>query len=572
MLHTKIHEYAHLRKVKLPMIRLLLLFILVFPLMIGHAQDDDACTDLLTPRLLPDLRGRVLPGDANRMRESPSLGAETVGFIPGGTEFAVYSGPRCAEGYYWWQVGFESEDDGFLLGWTAEAGDEYWVEPVYVPAGQYEQDYRGVSLQYDSRNVWSLMVETGEIGVMGGDELIEAIDISLDGWGGSTAMNPHIRVFSLAEYADLLPVVDEEITALLDMLETEQFPTGLETPPRVPLVPAAQPFQVLPRFLDFQNGTGVRYITAYSQDFMYVMQQIPLYVYMGVTADGEWLVTVQLPLTIDILPEERPEQLPFNFDDDSYEEYLLEVEAQIEAAPMEAFDPLLPVIDWMIESLLIEPVPVAPTLEITPSDVTYDLHPDVAENLNGEYLDSEPFARFTEESAPPVLRFNFDDSAAFRQVLVYPVALTEQLNLRNFDLLREALENRPEPAPMVMGPRVNAGMPLDTRAEYIDFENGSGIRYIGHITQDFTFVNPLYIFTGLTDDGLHYVEIVYDFWLDDLGNAPVMQPYLNNGLNSDNVGDYYDDAEALIENADPDDFSPSLDALDAFVRSLSVGD
>jgi len=526
--------------------------------MFVQAQEDDACADLLTPRLIPDLSGRVLPGDANRLRESPSLDAETVGFIPGEAEFVVYRGPTCADGFYWWSVGFQTEEGRLQTGWTAEAGDDYWVEPLYIPASRAVSNYRGVSLNYDSRRVWNLGFETEGYDTINSDDYIA---FRLDGWDGSTVAEPHIRVFSLSAYVDYAsPDADSAITALRDILENEQFPDDLENLVNLPLVSSHQPQQVLPQFLDFQNGTGVRYLKNY-------IRNSPTYVYLGITDDNEWLVTAELPLSIDIL-----KQFPFNSDEDNLEDYIIEIEANIEDASIEAFDPVLPTIDWMMESLFIAPEPVAPTLDIMPEDVTYTLPSDVAENLNGEYLDSEPFADFTGETAPPVLFFDFDESTAYRQILVYPVALTEQLNIRDFDALRDALENRSDPVPIVFGPRINAGMPLDTRAEYIDFENGSGIRYIAHITQDFTFVNPLYIFTGLTDDGLYYVEVVYNLFLVDLNTAPEMQTYLNNGLNADNISEYYDDAEAIIINADSANFSPSLDDLDAFIRSLSVGD
>jgi hypothetical protein len=74
--------------------------------------------------------GRVVPGDANRVRDIPSRDGALVGTIEGGRGFDVLDGPTCADGLTWWQV-----DDGALVGWTVEgSGDEYWLEPADPPA------------------------------------------------------------------------------------------------------------------------------------------------------------------------------------------------------------------------------------------------------------------------------------------------------------------------------------------------------------------------------------------------------------------------------------------------------
>ena len=110
----------------------LMMFMLVAVILGGfvpsHAQDDvlENCpNDILEPRLIRGLQGRVLPGDANRLREEPTTDAETLGFIPGEATFMVFDGPVCADGFVWWQVGYDGQ-----IGWTVEGNDEYWLEPV----------------------------------------------------------------------------------------------------------------------------------------------------------------------------------------------------------------------------------------------------------------------------------------------------------------------------------------------------------------------------------------------------------------------------------------------------------
>ncbi|MBC6936866.1 MAG: SH3 domain-containing protein [Chloroflexi bacterium] len=85
----------------------------------------------LATRLNPGLWARVAHDSANNLRREPTTQGLLLGSIPGGDIFQVVDGPRCADGYVWWQVHY-----GGKTGWTAEGSPqqaEYWLEPL---AGQ----------------------------------------------------------------------------------------------------------------------------------------------------------------------------------------------------------------------------------------------------------------------------------------------------------------------------------------------------------------------------------------------------------------------------------------------------
>ena len=83
------------------------------------------CAGALPPQLTVGGMGRVTPGLPNKVRSEPASGAGQIGAIPGEGVFNVIGGPRCADGYTWWQVDYNG-----LMGWTAQGdGAEYWVEP-----------------------------------------------------------------------------------------------------------------------------------------------------------------------------------------------------------------------------------------------------------------------------------------------------------------------------------------------------------------------------------------------------------------------------------------------------------
>lgn len=106
----------------LKLVLLLSLLLTAFP----AAAQDSVCPDELIPRLTPGLWARVSHDTANNLRRDPGLRGQLLGAIPGGDIFRVLDGPRCADGYVWWQVSYGGRD-----GWTAEGrpGDD-WLEPL----------------------------------------------------------------------------------------------------------------------------------------------------------------------------------------------------------------------------------------------------------------------------------------------------------------------------------------------------------------------------------------------------------------------------------------------------------
>jgi hypothetical protein len=104
----------------------------------GVSGQPPACE--LPPRLAVGVRAQVEPGPgtANRIRALPQLDGDMLGAIPPGGRFSVLDGPRCADGYYWWQVQY-----GETLGWTAEgspSSGDYWLEALTAPIDPNQDD------------------------------------------------------------------------------------------------------------------------------------------------------------------------------------------------------------------------------------------------------------------------------------------------------------------------------------------------------------------------------------------------------------------------------------------------
>jgi len=128
--------------------------------------------------------------------------------------------------------------------------------------------------------------------------------------GQDSAYTPQILVFPAEAYRHVDQCADAAIGGLETILKTQtiSLPEPLPctfNPDTLPLLPdqkAAQVFHAAEKILPFQNGTGLRYITLYSQaHFPAVDNQYLFYTFQGLTGDGKYYVSVILPVHLAAL-------------------------------------------------------------------------------------------------------------------------------------------------------------------------------------------------------------------------------------------------------------------------------
>ncbi len=89
-----------------------------------------ACPTLgdLPTRLKAGMWAKTIAGFTINRRAEPDLQSTRTGQIPNGDIVRVAAGPRCADGYVWWLLNYDS-----MMGWTAEGDAQqasYWLEGV----------------------------------------------------------------------------------------------------------------------------------------------------------------------------------------------------------------------------------------------------------------------------------------------------------------------------------------------------------------------------------------------------------------------------------------------------------
>jgi hypothetical protein len=236
---------------------------------------DKTCPNAPSPRLVIGKMARVTPGTANNLREMPSKSAKALAQVEAGQFINVLEGPVCADGFAWWRVNAMDQE-----GWMAEgSGSNYYVAPLTsavtefrIPAGAKTVNvtFNGVNLTYNDVYGPKVQADTVFAVTANPDDPFEQsapdyTEITF-GDGPQTELTvPTISVYPVSEYQQVNPVAKERIGDLKTLLSQKpKDPT--DDIPVLPAVNAGQAFHAQVKYLTFDGGTGVRFLTMYSQD------------------------------------------------------------------------------------------------------------------------------------------------------------------------------------------------------------------------------------------------------------------------------------------------------------------
>jgi hypothetical protein len=175
------------------------------------------------------------------------------------------------------------------------------------------------------------------------------------------------------------------------------------------------------------------------------------------------------------------------------------------------------------------------------------------------------------------------------RIVVYPVAEFEQMSEGAAHIiagLRQLLAERPDTPPQTLPalPLFNAAQVFHAQVEYLDFENGAGVRFLTQYGQNFAPINNqelIYTFQGLTNDAKYYVAAILPVNAPFLANeerpdAPVPPggipfPPPDSPNFGEEFGGYLQTVARKLEETAPETFTPDLSQLDALVQSIEVG-
>jgi hypothetical protein len=233
--------------------------------------------------------------------------------------------------------------------------------------------------------------------------------------------------------------------------------------------------------------------------------------------------------------------------------------------------------------------PAGPTLVVLPptsiEGVSFELNPALASGAHGEIVPEDPGSKDGPYWAihPRYVSifldgYSLSDTLMSPGIYVYPVEDFGRLSSQAggiLENLKDFLAQKPVDADQIpFLPIFNAGQIFHSNMDWIDFQSGTGVRFLTIYAQYPAPVNNediFYTYQGLTRDGRHSVSII----------LPVNHPSLRADLNAFSESDmeeihrdydqYRADMAAMLSNPSNSSlFVPDLAALDAFVASLTV--
>ncbi|MGE5464465.1 MAG: leucine-rich repeat domain-containing protein [Syntrophothermus sp.] len=224
-------------------------------------------------------------------------------------------------------------------------------------------DYEGVHFEIDAKlaeSIWPEVVPA-QLPSAGGPEWEvrpESIRFTITGSKEQAlaqssrvgiAVQPQILIYPAQEYGALSEFAKAKIEGMQAVLKARpSIPEG--ELPFLPLVNAAQVFHAQNKYIDFQNGSGMRFITEYSQDISPVTNRNLFYTFQGLTEDGSSYLSVYFPITAKGLSDE-PEIVDWDAFSAGYQGYLTQTVNDLNALSSDEFEPDLEGLDQVIQSM-----------------------------------------------------------------------------------------------------------------------------------------------------------------------------------------------------------------------------
>jgi hypothetical protein len=183
-------------------------------------------------------------------------------------------------------------------------------------------------------------------------------EISLQGYTlADRMMTPHIDVFPVERYAQLLPdLVNPRLTSLQSLVGGAA--PGTSELPVLPIQNAAQLIHAQYQVITFTNGSGTRYLTEYAQFFDPINNHDMFYTFQGLTSDGKYWISAILPISNPILPADGnnpPNGQSWDDFGNNFPKYIADITTQLNSQPPANYSPTLPMLDALVASVRIQP-------------------------------------------------------------------------------------------------------------------------------------------------------------------------------------------------------------------------
>lgn len=233
--------------------------------------------------------------------------------------------------------------------------------PTVMPANMGAANYNGVTFNFDT--AFAQQAAPGNVAAQnpGADAPSWSVFPTFDAFGFSgypsknTYHKPRIEIYPVAEFEQMNQAAKERIEKLRQLLgDAPAVPADI---PALPIFNAAQVFRSQIKYMNFQSGQGVRFVTQYDQGLLPINNLETFYTFQGLTSDGKWYIAAILPVATGALPDSDqvpPDQNQNFASGEAFQAYLNGVVEKLNGLQPSDFAPNLDLLDAMIQSLRIE--------------------------------------------------------------------------------------------------------------------------------------------------------------------------------------------------------------------------
>jgi hypothetical protein len=169
-----------------------------------------------------------------------------------------------------------------------------------------------------------------------------------------TFHSPRILVFPIEEFIATNPNASSLIVALQQLLIDKT--SNVEPIPFFPMFNAGQFIQSQIKFVDIQNGSGIRFLTQYGQAAWPINNHDMFYAFQGISNDGKYLISAILPISHPSLPVAETITIDTSFYD-NFVSYTENIEIQLNGESETSFIPSLIELDQVINSINTSNIP-----------------------------------------------------------------------------------------------------------------------------------------------------------------------------------------------------------------------
>jgi hypothetical protein len=260
-------------------------------------------------------------------------------------------------------LGLSSDDEDITLEQTQVALQQTQIalenlaQQNEQPAEEPDVAYAGISFSFDPNIAASVKGATIPGQNMGEDYMPSEtyptyFEFSFSNYAIADHFHtPIIVIYPVDDYRAISPTASDAINNLQSALVNYPAGGSMSNLPFLPIWPATQLFSAQVSYFNFQNGSGVRYLTMYGQSVWPVDNQNLFYTYQGLTTDGRYYLSAVLPVTQTFLPDDGSTLVDdwMSFDD-NWDSYIGEAIGFLNEQNDGSFSPGLDLLDQMMAS------------------------------------------------------------------------------------------------------------------------------------------------------------------------------------------------------------------------------